>query len=126
MRSTPSSTAHSPSSRSTACSSPRWCWKCLAVRCHSGGGGTCAYVHTLITHKTINQPLLSFHQEKNAAFIKAWTCGRKMDNRIRRPLTSPPSPSSYLKQQNTTLNTTRTSGFTVTRYTDLLLVSAAL
>lgn len=31
-RSTPNSTAPCPSSRSTACSSPRWCWRCLAAR----------------------------------------------------------------------------------------------
>lgn len=31
-KSTPNSTAHCPSSRNTACSSLRWCWKCSAAK----------------------------------------------------------------------------------------------
>lgn len=31
-RSTPNSTAHCPFSRSTACSSLHWCWRCLAMK----------------------------------------------------------------------------------------------
>lgn len=41
-KSTPSNTALCPSSLSTACSSPRWCLRCLAVRCHSKARAACS------------------------------------------------------------------------------------
>lgn len=57
MKSTPSNIALCPSSLSIACSSPRWCLRCLAVRCHSKARVACSSMNMPLAHK--NTPPLT-------------------------------------------------------------------